>query len=76
LSAARVALAAGWQIIVSHRSGETEDSYIADLAVGIGASQIKIGAPCRGERTVKYNRLIEIEAGLKKKIYAAKKLKF
>lgn len=76
LSAARVALAAGWQIIVSHRSGDTEDPYIADLAVGIGATQIKIGAPCRGERTAKYNRLIEIEAGLKKKIYAAKKLKF
>ncbi len=75
LSAARIASAVGWQIIVSHRSGDTEDSYIADLAVGIGASQIKLGAPCRGERTAKYNRLIEIEDGLKKKIYAGKKLR-
>jgi enolase len=76
MQAAKLAMSAGWQIIVSHRSGDTEDPYIADLAVGIGASQIKLGAPCRSERTAKYNRLIEIEAELKKKIYAAKKLKF
>jgi enolase len=76
MQAAKLAMDADWQIIVSHRSGDTEDPYIADLAVGIGASQIKLGAPCRGERTAKYNRLIEIEAELKKKIYAAKKLKF
>lgn len=76
LTAARIAMNAGWEVVVSHRSGETEDSYIADLAVGIGASQIKLGAPCRGERTAKYNRLLEIEAGLKKPDYAGKKLKF
>lgn len=76
LKAAKLAKDAGWQVIVSHRSGETEDPYLADLAVGIGATQIKLGAPCRSERTVKYNRLIEIESELKKKIYAAKNLKF
>ena len=48
--------------MVSHRSGETEDSFIADLAVGSGCGQIKSGAPARGERVAKYNRLIEIEA--------------
>ena len=76
LKAAKMAMEAGWEIIVSHRSGDTEDPYISDLAVGIGASQIKPGAPCRGERTAKYNRLIEIEAGLKKSAYAGKKLNF
>jgi len=49
-------------VIVSHRSGETEDTFIADLAVAVGAGQIKTGAPARGERTVKYNRLLQIEA--------------
>lgn len=48
-------------VMVSHRSGESEDTTIADLAVGINAGQIKTGAPCRGERTAKYNRLLEIE---------------
>lgn len=47
--------------VVSHRSGETEDSFIADLAVAAGAEYVKFGAPCRGERTAKYNRLLEIE---------------
>lgn len=51
----------GWNTVVSHRSGETEDSFIADFAVGCGCSQMKSGAPCRGERLVKYNRLLEIE---------------
>ena len=51
----------GWNTVVSHRSGETEDSFISDLAVGCGCSQMKSGAPCRGERLVKYNRLLEIE---------------
>lgn len=76
LKAAKIAVEAGWEIVVSHRSGDTEDPYISDLAVGIGASQIKLGAPCRAERTAKYNRLIEIEADLKKSGYASKKLKF
>ena len=55
---------AGWGIVISHRSGETEDSSIADLAVGTGAGQIKSGAPARGERTAKYNRLLRIEEEL------------
>ena len=55
---------AGWGIVISHRSGETEDSSIADLAVGTGAGQIKAGAPARGERTAKYNRLLRIEEEL------------
>jgi len=54
----------GWGVMTSHRSGETEDSYIADLAVGLGTGQIKTGAPCRGERTAKYNQLLRIEAEL------------
>ncbi|BBD72728.1 hypothetical protein HS1genome_1117 [Sulfodiicoccus acidiphilus] len=49
------------KIVVSHRSGETEDSFVADLAVGLSAHFVKTGAPARGERTSKYNRLLEIE---------------
>lgn len=52
----------GWRTVVSHRSGETEDSFIADLTVALGSGQIKTGAPCRSERTAKYNRLLLIEA--------------
>ncbi len=57
---------AGWKVIVSHRSGETNDSFIADFSVGVGAEYVKFGAPARGERVAKYNRLsaIEIELGL------------
>jgi len=55
----------GYQIVVSHRSGETEDTTIADLAVGINATRIKTGAPARSERTAKYNRLIMIERELR-----------
>ncbi|HXY44715.1 MAG TPA: phosphopyruvate hydratase [Acidimicrobiales bacterium] len=62
LEAMRICRRAGWSQMVSHRSGETEDSFIADLAVGSGCGQIKSGAPARGERTAKYDRLIEIEA--------------
>ncbi|WP_456082824.1 phosphopyruvate hydratase [Microlunatus elymi] len=53
---------AGWRAMVSHRSGETDDTFIADLAVGAGCGQLKSGAPARGERTAKYNRLLEIAA--------------
>lgn len=49
---------AGWNVMVSHRSGETEDTFIADLVVGIDAGQIKSGAPCRSERVAKYNRIL------------------
>ncbi len=62
LEAMRICREASWAQMVSHRSGETEDSFIADLAVASGCGQIKSGAPARGERTAKYNRLIEIEA--------------
>jgi enolase len=55
---------AGWRYVVSHRSGETDDTFIADFAVAMGGGQIKTGAPCRGERVAKYNRLLEIEREL------------
>ena len=64
LDAIRMTRDAGWGTVISHRSGETEDSSIADLAVGVGAGQIKAGAPVRGERTAKYNRLLLIEEQL------------
>ncbi len=64
LDAAAVAHRAGWKVVVSERSGETEDPIIADLAVALGAGQIKTGAPVRGERTAKYNRLIKISEEL------------
>jgi enolase len=54
----------GWSAVMSHRSGETEDTTIADLAVALGTGQLKTGAPARGERTAKYNRLLRIEAQL------------
>ena len=55
----------GYKAIISHRSGETEDPFIADLAVALGAGMIKTGAPCRSERVCKYNRLLRIEEHLK-----------
>ncbi|HYH61477.1 MAG TPA: phosphopyruvate hydratase [Solirubrobacterales bacterium] len=64
LDAADMAHRAGYSVVVSERSGETEDPIIADLAVALGAGQIKTGAPVRGERTAKYNRLIRIEEEL------------
>ena len=54
----------GWGVMVSHRSGETEDTFIADLVVGLNAGQIKTGAPCRSERLAKYNQLLRIEEAL------------
>ena len=64
LEAIRIAEDAGYSAVISHRSGETEDATIADLAVGTGAGQIKTGAPSRTDRTAKYNRLLKIEAEL------------
>lgn len=62
---------AGWGVMVSHRSGETEDTFIADLVVGLSTGQIKTGAPCRSERLAKYNQLLRIEEELgKKAVYA------
>ena len=64
LNAVKMTQDAGWGVVISHRSGETEDTTIADLAVGTNAGQIKSGAPARGERTAKYNRLLRIEEEL------------
>ena len=61
IEAIKMAQQAGWTAVVSHRSGETEDTTIADLAVGLNTGLIKTGAPCRSERTAKYNRLLRIE---------------
>ena len=66
IDAASIAFKNKWNVVVSHRSGETEDSFISDLAVGIGAQQVKFGAPARGERTAKYNQLLRIEEEIKK----------
>ena len=64
LEAVRIAHGAGWTAVISHRSGETEDSTIADIAVGTAAGLIKTGAPARSERVAKYNRLLRIEEEL------------
>jgi enolase len=62
LKAIQAARDAGFPQMVSHRSGETTDTFVADLAVGCGCGQLKAGAPARGERVAKYNRLLEIAA--------------
>jgi len=64
IQAAMLVKSKGWGLMVSHRSGETEDTFIADLAVGLAAGQIKTGAPCRSERLAKYNQLLRIEEEL------------
>merc|ERR1711920_649026 len=61
IQAVNMAKSAGWGVMTSHRSGETEDTFIADLAVGLKTGQIKTGAPCRSERLAKYNQLLRIE---------------
>lgn len=61
IEAVRMAQCAGMKAVISHRSGETEDAFIADLAVAMGAGQIKTGAPCRSDRNAKYNQLLRIE---------------
>jgi len=71
IEAANMAMRTGWGVMVSHRSGETEDSFIADLVVGLRTGQIKTGAPCRSERLAKYNQLLRIEEELgPKAVYA------
>lgn len=67
--AIRIAYQAGYRAIISHRSGETEDTFIADLAVATGTGQIKTGAPARAERVAKYNRLLTIEEGMSSPVY-------
>lgn len=63
----------GWGTMVSHRSGETEDTFIADLVVGLSTGQIKTGAPCRSERLAKYNQILRIEEELgANAVYAGK----
>lgn len=66
INSCKLAQSNGWGVMVSHRSGETEDSFIADLVVGLGTGQIKTGAPCRSERLAKYNQLLRIEEELGK----------
>ena len=66
MEAIELAKCAGYQTVISHRSGETEDTFLADLAVAVNAGQVKTGAPCRGERTAKYNQLLRIEEELGK----------
>lgn len=76
LCSANLAFSYGWGVFVSHRSGETTDDFIADLTVALGTGHLKSGAPCRGERVVKYNRLMDIESELeaagKSFLYAGK----
>jgi enolase 1/2/3 len=64
LDTIRIAREAGYRAVISHRSGETEDTFIADLAVATGVGQIKTGAPARSERVAKYNQLLRIEEEL------------
>ena len=70
LKAVRIAKENGYTTVISHRSGETEETAIADIAVGTNAGQIKAGAPCRSDRTAKYNRLLRIEADLSSPVYS------
>lgn len=73
LETMKLAKDSGYTTVMSHRSGETEDVTIADLAVATNAGQIKTGAPCRGERTAKYNQLLRIEEELgRRAVYAGK----
>lgn len=77
---AKKAFSAGWSVFVSHRSGETTDDFIADLTVGLRTGHLKSGAPCRGERVAKYNRLMDIEEELTGRgipfLYAGGNLRF
>jgi len=69
INACNLAFRNGFNVMVSHRSGETEDPFIADLAVGLCTGQIKSGAPCRSDRTSKYNQVLRIEEFLGEKAY-------
>ena len=77
IQAYEMSRANNWGVMVSHRSGETEDSFIADLCVGLSTGQIKTGAPCRSERNAKYNQLLRIEEELgSKAVYAGKNFRY
>lgn len=76
IEAANLARKNGWGVMVSHRSGETEDTFIADLVVGLATGQIKTGAPCRSERLAKYNQILRIEEELgDQAVYAGEKFR-
>ena len=76
IEACQLSREAGWGVMVSHRSGETEDNFIADLVVGLGTGQIKSGAPCRSDRLAKYNQLLRIEEELgERAVFAGKKFR-
>jgi len=76
IKACKMSMDAGWGVMCSHRSGETEDCFIADMVVGLGTGQIKTGAPCRSERTSKYNQLLRIEEELgDQAVYAGEKFR-
>lgn len=76
IEAAKLSRKNGWGVMVSHRSGETEDTFIADLVVGLATGQIKTGAPCRSERLAKYNQILRIEEELgSAAVYAGKKFR-
>jgi enolase len=71
IEASNMSQQAGWGVMVSHRSGETEDNFIGDLVVGLGTGEIKSGAPCRSDRLAKYNQILRIEESLgSKAVYA------
>ena len=72
LNAVKQAQSAGYTCVMSHRSGETEDDVIADLAVSWGCEQIKTGSPCRGERTAKYNQLLRLEEKIENPVFSGK----
>ena len=64
IQASNMSQSAGWGVMVSHRSGETEDNFIADLVCALGTGEIKSGAPCRSDRLAKYNQILRIEEEL------------
>lgn len=73
IEASNMSQAAGWGVMVSHRSGETEDNFIGDLVCGLGTGEIKSGAPCRSDRLAKYNQILRIEEELgSKAVFAGK----
>ena len=77
IEAAQMSRKQGGGVMVSHRFGETEDNFIADLVVGLGTGQIKTGAPCRSERLAKYNQLLRIEEELgDRAVFAGNKFRF
>ena len=74
IEANNMAMRAGWGVLVSHRSGETEDNFIGDLVCGLGTGEIKSGAPCRSDRLAKYNQILRIEEELgDRAVFAGKK---